>query len=154
MQYLRTDDYVKEVQARIATTRNQIRLAFYDVHIHPKSIRNPAWSIFRALIAARERGRTVRLLLPAWNYNRANRRAAFYLAGAGLYVRRMPRTHPLHAKLIIFDSTALVLGSHNLSRPGLTKNLETSAILIDDEDVRAAVHDFEGWWKISRTIEE
>jgi phosphatidylserine/phosphatidylglycerophosphate/cardiolipin synthase-like enzyme len=154
MHYLRTDDLVTEIHARIHRTKKQIRAAYYDVHIHPKTVKNPAYSIFRAMIDAHARGVTVRLLVPCWNYNKANRRTAFYLDGAGLYVRQMPREKPLHTKMMIFDETALVLGSHNLSRPGLTKNLETSAVLTAPEDLRAAVRDFEGWWRASRTIEE
>lgn len=134
---------------RIDAGPSQVLLAYYDIHIHPKSPKNPAWDILQNLIDARRTGTDVRLLLPAFKYNRANRRSGCYLDAAGFAVRIMPEHMPLHAKIIIFDRAAVFLGSHNLSRPGLTKNLEASAILTTPADVNAAREDFFKWWRIA-----
>ena len=150
--YLRTDDLYAEIMSRIDANPGQVLLAYYDIHIHPKSPKNFAWSILRALINARATGADVRLLLPAFRYNTANRRSAFYLEAAGILVRIMPERMPLHTKMMIFDKTALILGSHNLSRPAFSKNLETSALLTAPADVLAGREDFLKWWRVAEKL--
>ena len=152
--YLRTDALYAEIISRIHANPSQVLLAYYDVHIHPKSIKNPAWTIFSELIGARAAGANVRLLLPAFRYNPANRRTAYYLDAAGLLVRIMPEHMPLHTKMMIFDRTALLLGSHNLSRPGFTRNLETSALMTDASDINAARDDFFKWWRVAARLKQ
>lgn len=147
--YLRTDDLYTEIMTRIDAHPSQILLAYYDIHIHPKTAKNFAWSILRALITERATGADVRLLLPAFRYNKANRRSAFYLEAAGILVRIMPEHMPLHTKMIIFEKTALILGSHNLSRPAFSRNLETSAVLTAPADVLAGREDFFKWWRVA-----
>lgn len=139
---------------RINLNPRQILLAYYDVHIHPQSPKNPAYQILRDLIAAKATGTDVRFLFPPFKRNPANRRAACYLNTAGIRVRVMPDHQPLHCKMTIFDRDCVILGSHNLSRPALAKNIETSAILTDPADIDAARDDFYCWWRVARQIRE
>jgi len=152
--YLRTNELVKELLQRIEDASIEVLAAYYDIHHHPKRPENPAWQVISALIAAASRGARVRLLLPAFKYNKNNQRTAQYLSRTQIQVRILPTTHRLHAKIMIVDKQAVLLGSHNLSRPGLSINIETAALLTDPHDIYEARQDFYRWWKAAKKLTE
>ena len=82
-QYLRTNDLYAAIITRINRNPRQVLMAYYDVHTHPRTTKNPAWNVLSNLIAATSTGTDVRLLLPAFKRNPPNRRSARYLDAAG-----------------------------------------------------------------------
>jgi HKD family nuclease len=58
----------------------------------------------------------------------------------------------LHAKMIIVDKVATIQGSFNLTKAALTSNIETAQVIIDPEEVRRSVEEFEKLWNEAEAI--
>jgi len=92
----------------------------------------PTWRMLRALFAARRRGATVQVIVPANSDVKLVRWASRYLyprllrAGIELYERER---RMLHSKMMVVDGTWSVVGSCNLDPRSLEINLEFVAVI-------------------------
>ena len=97
-----------------------------------------------AVVAAAQRGATVRILLSDPAKNPQNAGAVTYFQGYGIPVKYL-LTNYLHAKMIQADGVALV-GSENMSETSLTKNREMGGLIFEPGPA-GQVHDqFEQDW--------
>lgn len=71
-----------------------------------------------------------------------NTLSAIELARAGWHVRRATRSPIMHAKLLIADENAAMIGSHNLTRAGIETNRELSIVTTDYMIVQPALQWF------------
>ncbi|HEX6348303.1 MAG TPA: phosphatidylserine/phosphatidylglycerophosphate/cardiolipin synthase family protein [Candidatus Dormibacteraeota bacterium] len=120
-----------------ASARSEIRAEVFVLTDH---------EVLAALAAAHRRGVRVRVLLdPRQDVNQPSRRL---LAGAGVQVRwyPVPPGAKLHAKIGLFDSGHLLLGSANWSLSGLSVNHELDVETGDPGAIRAYATRFESDW--------
>lgn len=101
------------------------------------------------LLAAKDRGVQVRVILERDLEGTPNYKAYDRLSAAGIPVRWASDKYALsHSKFIIVDGKLVLVGSHNLSNNALEKNREASVILSG-----TAVGEFEGIfeddWKLA-----
>ena len=66
----------------------------------------------------------------------------------GFRVRCLKARHTpdFHAKVQIYDASAVISGSANLSYNGLVKNIETCNILVDESTVKYYVENFDNYF--------
>lgn len=115
-------EYPKYVIPLIARARGKIDIVVYDWRWYANQ---PAHIVQRfniALVNAVKRGVTVRAVL-----NKAELLPT--LAKVGIKGRKMKDHRTVHSKLIVFDDTIAVIGSHNFTRNAFGANVESSVIV-------------------------
>ena len=77
------------------------------------------------------------------------------LMSGGFRVRCLKARHTpdFHAKVQIYDASAVISGSANLSYNGLVKNIETCNILVDESTVKYYVENFDNYFLEAIPIE-
>ncbi len=101
-------------------------------------------SVRTAVIAAHQRGATVRVILSDPSGFPDNYDTATTLGNQGIAVRFLTSVE-LHAKLIVADGVALV-GSHNLSTTSLTANREVGLLVTEPTPVATIQAQYEADW--------
>ena len=78
------------------------------------------------------------------------------LMGGGLRVRSLKARHTpdFHAKVQIYDRSAVVAGSANISYNGLIRNIENAEIIVDDEKVKYYLENFDNYFLDADSIED
>lgn len=98
-----------------------------------------------AVVAAHDRGVAVRVLLAATNEIAENATTAQQLTAEGIAVRTL--SNPVvHAKLLLVDGTAALVGSNNMSLTSLRENREVGAIVRDAATVTPIRTQFTSDW--------
>ncbi len=130
-------EYFELLLPLIQRARHEIRLTMFLFRT-TTSPNNLATALAKALIKARQRGVTVRVLLERSGFdnsiNAANRTVAAMLRRNQIQVRFDSREVTSHAKLVVIDQRYVFVGSHNLTHSALTSNHEFS-LLVDNRDL-------------------
>lgn len=124
--------YAETLATLINNATRQVDLAMFLFKTSPARNNRPA-ELVRALIAARQRGVAVRVILEYSQYdptlNRANQETAESLKQGGVAVFFDSPNRTSHAKLAVIDRRYCIVGSHNLTQSALTRNHEFSLLL-------------------------
>lgn len=150
--YLSTDSFYYRLRAAIENAQEDIDLAYYVVSNRPDRPTNPAAVLFHRLADAAASRVTVRLIIPAFNHVKSNKRTASEIARRGIIIRTMPNHKPLHLKFALIDNSRLFVGSHNLCRKSFERNVEAAAEIWDPASLIDAARDFREWWAASRAV--
>ncbi len=103
-----------------------------------------------ALKRAKARGVDVRVILERNVMENQNQDAYGQLASDGINVRYATAKYALtHAKFVIADGRAVLVGSHNFSGAALYDNREASVIIRDAATVAAFSSVFEKDWRLA-----
>lgn len=124
------------IQTLIAEARTSLDVALY--YLSDTAIRS-------ALITAKNRGVAVRVLLAATSEIPDNGATATTLTNAGIPVRTLANP-TMHAKIIVADGTAALVGSHNMSVTSLRDNREVGLIVRESGAVAPVVSQFGADW--------
>ncbi len=117
-----------------------------DIEIYVFSSRD----VVEALMRAKERGVDVRVIIERNVVGDDNGEIFRELASKGFNVRYAGKAYKLtHAKVIIVDGKAVLVGSHNLSNSALFKNREASVIIRDSPSVDEFTAAFELDWSLA-----
>lgn len=123
-------DYSKKIIDLIDAATKNIDLVLYDWRWYQNQPGHPVQKVNNALVRAYLRGVQVRAVL-----NRTDLLPT--LNSVGIKARCLKDKRTLHCKLVIFDSSVLVIGSHNLTRNAMSHNVEASiAVDIPQEVTR------------------
>nr|ANV79213.1 hypothetical protein [uncultured Candidatus Thalassoarchaea sp.] len=78
------------------------------------------------------------------------------LMGGGLRVRSLKARHTpdFHAKVQIYDKSAVVGGSANISYNGLIKNIENAEIIVDEKKIKYYLENFDNYFLDAESIED
>jgi len=101
--------------------------------------------IQNAVVAAHDRGVTVRVILEDPNDTTSNLGLAQYLMSRGITVKYAVNQFYLHAKLIIADGVAFV-GSENMSPTSLSQNREVGALVFEPDQAAVIQTQFDADW--------
>jgi phosphatidylserine/phosphatidylglycerophosphate/cardiolipin synthase-like enzyme len=115
----------------------------------------PTHNILQACLTAAARGLQCRCILSPHPLKVGKRRpnydTAQKLLSAGWDVRVMDGSHVLHEKLMIFDRSSAIVGSHNLSVSSATTNMDTSLLLQGEAILTQLTAHFWSRWRIAST---
>jgi phosphatidylserine/phosphatidylglycerophosphate/cardiolipin synthase-like enzyme len=100
---------------------HSIRVLAFDWRFYPTQPGNPVTLFNMAIARAARRGVEVRALVN-------NDAIVAALRKQGSAARRLHSTKMLHSKLLIFDETKIVIGSHNLTQHAFLMNEEASVL--------------------------
>ena len=124
--------YYDTLAALIKNADQRIDLAMFLFKTSPAGNNRPA-GLVRELVAARQRGVEVRIILEYSGHdqtlNRANQETALALKKGGVAVFFDSPGRTNHAKLAVIDRRYCLVGSHNLTQSALKHNHELSLLL-------------------------
>lgn len=110
-----------------------------------KSPTNRAAALLKDLIAARQRGVKITLLLENSGYdkeiNKDNRRTARILRKNNIKVRFESAETTTHTKIVVIDHRFSFVGSHNFTHSALARNHELS-LLVDSKQLAKALTNY------------
>jgi len=122
--------YYSLVSDLIRQAQNSIEIVMFDFLLPQKASNSPTQQLVEKMIAARERGVRVKVLLNASPHyphlSEIHSALADMLRKKLIDVREWNREETLHAKMVIIDRLEVVIGSHNISDAALKKNEEIS----------------------------
>lgn len=98
--------------------------------------------INQALVRATRRGVKVQTLL---NYAALEKQ----LLDLNILARKANVRKLLHAKSIVIDEGIVILGSHNLTKEAMTRNVEMSLVVNDTDLAKRIIDYFENIWSSS-----
>ena len=140
------DDYAPAVCALIAGAKYQIKIAQYAITAREPSHASSNTSVYSSLVAAAKRGISCKALLAAHkkysNTAHFNARAMTSMVEAGWQCRWWPQPRLLHAKVLIVDHVAVVIGSHNIAHTASHVNIDMSQLTIGG----SIPVDTSAWW--------
>ena len=134
-------DYPKYVIPMIDAAKSTIDIVTYDWRWYAGKPAHATQQMNIAIVNAAKRGVRVRAVL-----NVADQ--ATFLATLGIKARGLKDKRVLHAKLLIFDSRVVVIGSHNLTSNAFYRNLECSMVLDIPEGETRLMQFFENLYNI------
>lgn len=144
----------EKLGARLRAAASQISVIAYLVTPNSSPLRHGHPSLLRTMREIGHHPIDCRMILATSNkspgLNEANVRVAEILTADKWRVRFAPPYPLAHCKIWIFDAAYAVVGSHNLTTPGLTANNDIS-IGIDHPDIIARLRNFyDELWDKSR----
>ena len=149
------NSYFNRVLTQIEGAESSIAVMMYAC-VLPEDVRvsHPVRRLIDALAAADERGVEVRILLDQevrrdGSDDLINQRAADYMKGRGLSIRRDEPDRRSHSKLIIIDNQRVIIGSANWTYSAFRRNREHSVLLHDLPIAAQCALDFDAAWQLA-----
>jgi len=125
-------DYPKKMIPLIDGAKKNIDIVVYDWRWYADQLGHPVQQFNMAIVRAVQRGVVVRAVVNAHIL-------VPILTKVGVKVRQLKDRRTLHTKLVIIDTSTLVIGSHNFTRNAFASNIETSVVVdIAEGDTRLA----------------
>lgn len=150
-------ELLAEVPAVMEAARVRLWVAVYKVEPRTKRTIQKSGILLDKLAAKRREGLDVRCILNFSHKGRGllgmNMAVSRWLGERGIEVRRLPFGQTCHAKVIIVDDVAAIVGSHNWATTSLVSNFEVSVVVYDREMVCRLVDVYGLMWDRSTRIE-
>jgi len=146
------DQYAEAVKSEIDSAKSSIDIMMYMMKYYETN--NSLMMVEKALIAAKERGVKVRIILDSEEENgkpssltKENMKALDYLSENGIEVKFDSPKTTTHDKLLIIDGETVIIGSHNWGFSAFERNNEASVIIKDAEIAAYYENYFENLWE-------
>ncbi|NJE62530.1 phospholipase [Thermococcus sp. 21S7] len=139
---LTDEEYYKNVIDAINGAEKSIYVMMFSMLYDPDDGFDWANDLIRALVAAKNRGVEVHVLLE--DGVESNREAYGYLRSHGVDVSFDSPGTTLHAKVVVIDGRLVFIGSHNWSESALYWNHEVSLMVASGELAERLIEYFEG----------
>ena len=134
-------EYYRNVIDTINSAEKSIYVMMFSMKYDPDDSFDWANDLIRALVAAKNRGVDVHVLLD--DSIEGNEEAYSYLRSHGVDVSFDSPETTLHAKVIVIDRRLVFLGSHNWSESALYWNHEISLMVASEELAERLIEYFE-----------
>jgi len=145
--------YYAVVKGLIDRANRSVAVIMYVVKYDPNEIDDPVNTLLNALVRAKERGLSVRIVLDDATY-RSYRETLDYLMSKGVEVALDEKAGvTTHVKMVIIDEEYLVVGSHNWTESALSYNHEYSVMIRSREMAGRALSYFNNIWVKGRKVE-
>jgi len=131
--------YAESVLALVDSAERSLDILMFEWRWYENDFSHPIQIINHALVRAVRRGVKVRAL----TYHAD---IASTLKYNGILAKAWPLKKLMHAKMIIADNEAVIIGSHNLTGSAINTNIETSVLFYDKEVAQAKTAFFENIW--------
>ena len=133
MLLLTGDSWAPVMCELIQGAQSRIELAAYSVSTRWPRLATDKFNVYQALLAAPARGVDCRCVLATHKRTSATGRfnhwSAKKMRAAGWSVRLAPRGRLLHLKLMVVDSSLVVVGSHNIAHAAASSNIDLSVCI-------------------------
>jgi phosphatidylserine/phosphatidylglycerophosphate/cardiolipin synthase-like enzyme len=140
--------------AALSNAKKSIQIIQYSVSSRWGRHANDQYNVYRELLSAPARGVRCSAILAEHRRTAAtkrfNRQAGAAMLDAGWSVHGVSASNLLHAKIIIVDSTMLIIGSHNITRTASIENIDVSLAMTGEEYCKQFIDFFWGLWADSK----
>ena len=146
------NQYFSIASKEIDNARKSIDMIMFELVYYPGK-HGPSNKLIDKLIKAEKRGVRVRIVMEGGEkylgarFVRKVRRTADFLKISGISVKRDGGGRTTHAKLLIIDTTDVLIGSTNWSYYSLTKNRETNVLIKSRPFARDFTRYFDKVWE-------
>lgn len=151
---LTDEKYLPNLLSSISSANKSVHVIMFDASYYPKR-NSSANDILIFLAAARKRNLDVKIIMEGGEaflgpeFSNGQNDSCSFLKNASIQARFDPKGVTTHAKLIIIDSSVIIIGSTNWNYYALEKNHEASA-LINSQSAAIEFEDyFSSLWKQS-----
>ena len=141
MQAIIGKQFPKIIIPKIDEAKQSIKIIVFDWRWYANDPGNPVQLFNQALVRAVRRGVRVQAVV---NYPTL----VETLKKIGVEAKKISSTNLVHAKLIIIDDTACIVGSHNFSVPAFTTNFEVSLFCDIIEIAEELSKFFDSLWQL------
>jgi len=141
MQVFIGSDYPKKIIKLIDDAKKNIDIVVYDWRWYPEQPAHAVQQFNIALVRAVQRGVKIRAIINT-------PLIIGILNDVGIKARQIRDKRVVHTKMIIFDNTTLVIGSHNFTRNAFGSNIETSIVVEIPKDVTRLAEFFNNLYNI------
>lgn len=139
-------DYYSLVHSALAHAQESIHMVMYVLKYYPGES-SPVNLLLDDLVDAHSRGVDVRVLLEGCR-GVVDTSAVNYLTERGIAVVLDPENITTHAKMIVLDAQAVILGSTNWSNSALNSNNETNVEIKDPSIAELYEEYFQTLWEV------
>ena len=130
--------YFDRVHSLLNEASKSVFVVMYSFRYYPEYPLSPSNILLQDLLNAKKRGVNVEVLLDVSNFDekgaKENQKTGEILSRNGVKVHYDKIDVSTHAKVVVIDSRYAVVGSHNWTYYGLSKNNEFS-VVIDSEEL-------------------
>jgi len=139
MRFLCDNEFLPAATNLVEAARRDIRISTFKAEMTTKPKGRRLTAFFDLLIARALSGVNVKFLISkSDNFGHvpvSNGYACKEMKMQGIDVRHLRQERLCHAKLIIADKLAVIVGSHNLSIGSCHKNFEVSCVISDIHEI-------------------
>ena len=133
--------YAEKVSPLIDAAKQSIDIIMYHWQMRPSLQRDPVSLFMQTLQKAQARGVRVRCLVGS--ATQCEQLKQYQLPSKQHFGDKL-----VHAKMLLIDNCTAIVGSHNLTKMGLTKNLEVSLAVTFDSVDNELVAYFQNLWGV------
>lgn len=120
-------DYYGKVSQLLSGAKQSIHMVMFSANYEPKYSDSSITKLLQDLVAAKNRGVDVQVLMDPWP--EGNNKTLAYLKRNNIPARGVETGATVHAKLIIIDGRIVVVGSTNWSYYSVDKNNEANVVV-------------------------
>ncbi|MCD6563671.1 MAG: hypothetical protein J7K23_07165 [Thermoproteales archaeon] len=145
-------EYYNIIKKLISNANKSIYLAMYSIKYDPyETVYNdPVNMLLKLLIEAHNKGIEIKILVDD-KTNTSYRQTIKYLKNHGIEIKLDPRKDiTTHVKILIIDSTWIIIGSHNWTESALWHNNEYSVLIENQYYAKKMEQYFYNLWKNGR----
>jgi phosphatidylserine/phosphatidylglycerophosphate/cardiolipin synthase-like enzyme len=145
VQVITDSQYFQAAQKMIRESKEAVQVVMFEMGYYDEHPNTPSNLLVRELIEARKRGVKVEVILDVREgedrTTKRNRRAGKVLSDGGVEVIYDSLSKTTHAKMMIVDRRAVLVGSTNWTYYALTNNHEV-AVLVRSKEVANEMADY------------
>lgn len=149
-------EFISRVPGILEGAKSSIQVVQFVMQMRGKSAKMSSRELGIKLAAKAREGVPVQVILNTagggWRAPALNRQAAEWMKERGVEVRTLGGSITCHAKLLIIDGEAAIIGSHNWTPYALERNFEVSVLVRDAACVGRLVRHFEELWRVSSLL--
>ena len=150
------EEFLPAAKDLISKARYSVYISTFKAEITTKPRGRKLSRFFDEVCQARMRGVDVHVLIntatPRGSIPLSNAYAATFLKKNEVEVRKLPHERCCHAKLIIVDGGAAILGSHNLSVKSCHNNFEVSCLIYDIPTIKNLTERYNEVWANAKKL--
>ena len=149
IEVLEDREYYQLLIEDIRSAKSEILVAMYLMKYDPDDPYDWANDLIRELVAAKERGIEVKVIIEYriyQGYMDVNLEAYNYLKDHGVDVKLDEDSETDHFKFVVIDGKIVYVGSHNWSEAALYYNREVSIRIVDEGIARELKDYFNALW--------
>ncbi len=134
-------EFSQKVIPLINQAQHTIMICVFDWRWYPNEPGNPVQQFNLALISATRRGVNVSVITNC-------RDIVATLKNQGINAKHFISSKILHTKLMIIDSTTVIIGSHNYTQSAFTMNQEVSCIITRPVEIERFIEYFNNVYSV------
>lgn len=147
------EEFLEIAKYLVGSAEHSICIATFKAEITPRPRGRKLLELFELMFEKSRVGVNIRFILDGYGRKpsspQSNIHAANVISNHNIKMRSLPNSRCCHAKMILVDNSAAIIGSHNLSVKSCSSNFEISYLITDNDKITQLQDLFNHLWKDS-----